>query len=440
MIADIEGSKDKIINPPKCLQALLYSSKSPKNEKVKNDGISLNDKRGGSRRNNNSKLNVTLFTPPYVGRSCKISIKGQKKVDDPHTHDKRDPPKGGKLSWIDDQLTHQIVEEIQLRSHRNAIIKHTGAKEGTVKNRLRRMIEARLIKDHEEINGGVKVKIYVLTPKGVKSLIYNEEGVTEGESQHSNSSHEHDPIQFTWHACSFSAEILDKSLPHPKPDKEYRPNGWNGSIYYSENGSYTIRLTSKKAIVDIHITLRAGSQEDMLLKYFDLAQTFLGKFSERYKYPLGRPQLNRQPHRVIEGSRQLAKALIPNGGELYIKEFGLQVDKSDEKHNGEIEFIGEKGKETSATFEYIFNQQPKIIAGMHSDIHELKEEIKIFMEKQQLQNENLRLRQENTELRNQFSFMAQQVEDIKKMMNQIQQLPQQLSNNEKEKAFNPSYI
>lgn len=440
MIADIEGSKDKIINPPKCLQALLYSSKSPKNEKVKNDGISLSDKRRGSRRNNNSKHKITFSAPPHEGGSCKTSIKGRKKVDDPPTHVKRDPPKGGKLSWIDDPLTHKIVKEILVRSHRNAIIKNTGGKNGTVRNRLGRMIEAGLIKEHMEINGGVEVKIYVLTPKGVKRLIHNEGGAKEGENQHSNSSNEHDTIRFTWHACSFSAEILDKDLHRPKPDKEYKPNGWIGGIYFSENGSYTIRLTPNKAIVDIHITLRAGSEEDMLLKYFELAQTFLGKFSERYKYPLGRPQLNRQPHRVIEDSQQLAKALSPNGGELYVKEFGLQVDKSDEKHKGEIELIGEKGKETSATFEYIFNQQPKIMAGMHSDIHELKEDMKIFMEKQQLQNENMRLRQENTELRNQFSFMAQQVEELKKMMNQIQQLPQQLSNNEKEKAFDPSYI
>jgi hypothetical protein len=232
-------------------------------------------------------------------------------------------------------------------------------------------------------------------------------------------------MKFKWHGCTFKAGIL--SGTRPKGDRTYHPKNWTGEVFYLV--THTIRLTSKHAVVEVHEDLGAGSENDLLLKYHSLAETYLGQFSERHKLRLGAVKLYREPHRPIPGSKELAEAILREESEIFCPENGIQIDRSHEE--GEIEFVGKKGKETAQAFAFTLNQMPSIAAGLRSEMHELKATVteKVTALESNLtllalKQRNMELEEQNREMMNQIKTFSAELSNIKALLGNIPASPE----------------
>ncbi|VVB84705.1 Uncharacterised protein [uncultured archaeon] len=275
------------------------------------------------------------------------------------------------------ELVLNILKLITFMYHVSQIARLLNLPRSTVQYWLRKLEERGLIKPDGKSSPRSYPKIYALTTAGTKFLIHNEGG-----------SAAHEPLfnfKYTWHALSFKSEILGGA--RPKGDHSYNPTNWKGEVFYRDG--YKIRLTTKHAIVDINQDLGADTEADLLLKYHTLAQSHLRQFSKQYDLQLSSlVEQNREPHRAIPGSHDLAQKMLGSmGGELHNEATGLQVDESDKDHRGEVEFVGEKGAKAAEEFLHLVNKGPLILADtkakvdnfekvLHSEIREIKADLR----------------------------------------------------------------
>jgi hypothetical protein len=233
----------------------------------------------------------------------------------------------------------------------------------TIIYRAKKFEDRGLIKPPGKSNARSYPKFYDLTTTGTEFLMHNE-GISTPYDK---------PFNYSHHAVSFKAECLGGA--HPKGDHTYHPKGWDGEVFYYDG--YKIRLTPHYAIVDIKEDLGADTEANLLLKYHTLAQTYLKKFSAQYNIQLSPVvEQNREPHRSIPGSNNLAQEMLGSmGGELYDKETGLQIDESDNKHKGELEFVGKKGAGTSKRLQHLINQGPVILADTKAKVEDAKAKV-----------------------------------------------------------------
>jgi len=294
--------------------------------------------------------------------------------------------------------------------------------------------EGRLVKPDGKSNTRSNPKFYKLTTAGTKVLIYNE----------GSSSVYDPPFNYDWHANSFKAEYLGGA--RPKGDHSYHPKGWDGEVFYYDG--YKIRLTPNLAIVDIHEELGADTEANLLLKYHTLAQTYLRKFSVQHNIQLSPVvEQNREPHRAIPGSHNLAQKMLGSmGGELHDKVTGLQIDESDKNHKGEIEFIGKEGAKTSERFLHLVNQGPTILATTRAEVTENNQRINsfervLYSDLQELKTEMKEIRTEVKELPLAIK-LQQREQELQQREQEVEELRARLQEQEnpvpKEKA-KPTY-
>ena len=400
VFADIERTKDAEIDVPVCLKKIAAE------KKIK------------------SQTHLGAFVVDETLEQPLIKKRKSRK-----THTDTHPQVA--LTFKLDNTDLQILKLIKEGCYRNEILRKTDKPATTVRGRLDKLVKNHIIMKNPEALGFRKLG-YVITNRWVDTTIKQELGITEPAQL------KPEKVKFTKHACSFKSEILTGCIP--KGDSSYSPNNWTGQVFHGEN--YDIRVIPKKggigmAVIDIKVSLGAGTEADLNTKYFELAMKGLGEWSQRYKVQISRPEFYRAPHTVIEGSRGLAEAILgTGGGEVYLKDLGVQADKSDEERKGEVEFIKKKSTPMEEhtmkiqNFEYMLNQSPQDLKTLTRSVIENKNEIKTGIGNVQqavndvqqwliVQKQNDELREQNKLLNDQNRILLDQLKEMNKQIDEL---------------------
>jgi len=296
----------------------------------------------------------------------------------------------------------------------------------TVRDRLKRLEQNEIITKTDTILLGNKHTTFIITNGWALNLVNG--GQVSAVSKPNVPKTEH--VKFARHCVSLQTEIISGTIP--KGDKSYSPNGWTGEIFEG-NGTYKIRVIpnrngTARAVIDIFISLGASSPADLTMKYHTFAERYLGSWAEKHSLKIGQITEYRTPHTTVEGSHGLAQTILGAiGGETKIKDMGIQVDKSDKEHQGEIEFHDKKGEESLRNFEFALNQSPEKMERLASKFDALRETLHDEVTKVGsgisdiqgfliLQRENDLLREQNQLLREQMSELTKQVNEMKTML------------------------
>lgn len=325
-----------------------------------------------------------------------------------------------------DETYTRILHCIKDNHTISSISKVLSIPRSTIRDRLHRLEQKEIITKTDTILLGNKHTTFIITNgwalklvNGGQVSVVNKPNVPKTES-----------VKFARHCVSLQAEIISGTIP--KGDKSYSPNGWTGEIFEGD-GTYTIRVIpnrngTARAVVDIFISLGASSPADLTMKYHTFAERYLGSWAEKNSLKLGQITEYRMPHTSVEGSRGLAQTILGAiGGETKFKDKGIQVDKSDKEHQGEIEFHDKKGEESLRNFEFALNQSPEKMEHLASKFDALRETLHDEVKKVGsgisdiqgfliLQRENDLLREQNQLLREQMSELTKQVNEMKTML------------------------
>ncbi len=306
----------------------------------------------------------------------------------------------------------------------------------TLRDRLTRLETKEIITKTETMLLGNRHTTFIITSGWATKLVNNDEPqviITKPQSQSQQSKPE--PVKFTRHGVSLQAEIITGTIP--KGDKQYSPNGWTGEIFEG-NGTYKIRVIpnrkgTARAVIDIFVSLGASSTADLTMKYHAFAERYLGTWAEKHSLKLGQITEYRTPHTVIEGSRGLAQTIIKaTGGETKIVDMGIQVDKSDKEHKGEVEFHGtrtegdKKGDESLRNFEFALNQSPQKMEQLASKFDVLRDTLHKEVEKVGNGLSGIQgwliLQRENDLLREQVQLYREQMAELTKQVNEMKEI------------------
>ena len=319
------------------------------------------------------------------------------------------PPSRSKhreLAWLGDTLTKKIITAIAMRYNKKGIIRATGAKEGTVKNRLKQLESHGYIKPHKESVGGTEVVIYSMTPKGGHALIHNESSSETGV-QSQKSAHAGGFKYDESHGNTFKFKLLGNGaqviaqLPEGVGCK-YKMNNWEGRVFESEDCSWFIRTTTQNIIVYVNQDLGKDTPQDLMLKYADRAKETALLFSERYKVPMASiPKWYRDPHFTIKDN-QLSQMVQDALGSADTQNFGMDKSRS----NGDFE-----AKKTDAAIGLAFtiSDMPQVAERMEGGLKALSDNLTTKFKEL---NITLALMQENQTLRTENQVKNEKIKDL----------------------------
>lgn len=336
--SDIEGSREEMITVPKCMFEFEHKAEhqrekvgTPTREKL-NTNETLNTKNG----NGNEKIQ-------------KVE-QGYEKVGTPQGY----YPKSSKIKL--DDLDDEIIELIEDQYHLRGIVKELNRPPSTISYRLKRLEKARLIKSYK---GAYGTKLYKLSShlntQSDQSLIHDDNRQQSAQA-------------FNAHSMTFKFPIM--SGAQPKSKNAFRMNNWTGYTFHGRN--HEIRSTTKSIIIDINQDLGAGTIDDLMLKYSEVAQGHLVEFAKQHKLTLGTPKRYRKQHFLIPDT-SLGKILSERGS--FETESGLSIDESQSK--GDLEM----GEELARDFEFTLNKLPKIANDIENRLGELNETTESEFEK-----------------------------------------------------------
>lgn len=309
----------------------------------------------------------------------------------------------------------------------------------TIRDKLTKLEKKEIITKSETNLLGNRCANFIITSGWALKLVNTEEPqkiVTKPEQSKPK------PVKFTRHSVSLQAEILSGVIP--KGDRSYSPNGWTGEIFDgNEEGTYKIRVIpnrkgTNRAVIDINICLGASSPADLTMRYHTFAERYLGVWAEKHSLKLGQITEYRSPHTPIEGSKGLAQTILNAvGGETKLVDLGVQVDKSDKEHQGEVEFVGKKGEETLRNFEFALNQSPQKMEQLESKFDVLRDSLHNEAKKVGsgiseiqgwliLQRENDLLREQvqlyREQIREQAQLYKEQMTELTKQVNEMKSM------------------
>ena len=314
----------------------------------------------------------------------------------------------------------------------------------TIRDKLTKLETKEIITKSETTLLGNKCANFIITSGWAIKLVHSgsDEPLLVVNKPHSKKV---SAVKFTRHSVSLQAEIISGTIP--KGDRSYSPNGWTGEIFEG-NGTYTIRIIpnrkgTTRAVIDISLNLGASSPADLTMKYHSFAERYLGTWAEKHGLKLGQITEYRTPHTPIEGSQGLAQTIINAvGGETKLINYGIQVDKSDKEHQGEVEFVGKKGEETLRNFEFALNQSPEKMERLESKFDALRDTLHteakrvgngiteiqgwlILQRENDLLREQIKLDREQIQLyREQMTELTKQVNEMKVMLGLTPKPPQ----------------
>lgn len=330
-----------------------------------------------------------------------------------------------------DETYTRILHCIKDHHTINSMSKLLAIPRSTIRDRLTRLEKKEIITKTETMLLGNRHATFIITSGWATKLVNQDEPQIIINKPHQTKP---DTVKFTRHNVSLQAEIITGAIP--KGDKQYSPNGWTGEIFEG-NGTYKIRVIpnrkgTARAVIDIFVSLGASSTADLTMKYHAFAERYLGAWAEKHSLKLGQITEYRTPHTVIEGSKGLAQTILKaTGGETKIADMGVQVDKSDKEHKGEIEFHGskkdkdkDKGEESLRNFEFALNQSPQKLEQLASKFDALRDSLHNEVEKVGngvsgiqgwliLQRENDLLREQNRIYKDQMIELTKQVNEMK---------------------------
>ncbi len=316
-IADIEGSKEYIKNPPECLLAQLRGSptKTDLSAKVlnKNQEVSIgavNDSMGDAVENKEvskgcRKVSMGNSTHPHMGNSTP-AISTVTPTSSDNTKD-----------WA-----KKIIKTIEDKCSQNEIfrrMKRQGLSKGGTRYYLYKLEEKGEIASElipNDLNMGVlkknpvgvRLKMYFLTVKGKEVHIYHNKSPLNSVSKVL----EDNEIPELQHGVQYCADIVKRPEKEPKAEHQWNPNNWkhDGKIFPDPSGEkkFGIRVLSHKMIADFARsfveTFPPSTTQDA--KFERLAKDWLDAFAEKYKYVITNVRKNRVPDRKVPDSEELA--------------------------------------------------------------------------------------------------------------------------------------
>lgn len=275
------------------------------------------------------------------------------------------------IAWLNDQLTQKIMTAIAMRYNKKGIIRYSGAKDGTVKNRLKQLEAHGYIKPHEESIGGIKVIIYSITPKWGHALIHNESSSETGVW--AQSAHAEGFRYDESHGNTFKFKLLENgaliiSQLSDGIGRKYKMKNWEGKVFESEDGSWFIRTTPQNIIVYVNHDLGSDTPQNLMLKYADKAKEIALIFSERYKVPVASvPKWYRDPHFTIKDNH--LAGIVQNAlGTVETENFG--IDKS--RSNGDFEA---KKSDAATGLAFTISDMPQVAQRMEGGLKSLSDNL-----------------------------------------------------------------
>lgn len=358
VFSDIEGSQKDIIIVPKCMVSLnkVNEESSFTNEKssftneecsfTNADLIAKNDTAQGERTftpNEERHLADDSFTKNDTAQ-------GVQTLRSPPMRNVRSPQ--GYVQEMNDlvltPLDWEIIEYLQDDMHVRGISNGIGRSQSTISYRVKRMEKAGLLHATKGVYG---TKLYKLSKdlftQMNESLIHNEE--------------RYPATDFTAHVMTFKFPILNGV--QPKSKKSYKMKNWVGYVF--KFNDHVIRTTPVSILIDINLDLGAGSINDLILKYMDVAQPYTQNFAQQHKLDLGAPMECRSPHYTIEDTA--ISQILTERGEFKTKGMGLSFDQS--KSTGDLEM----GERSARAFEFTLNKLPHITDKINSKLGELNQ-------------------------------------------------------------------
>ena len=326
--SDIEGSRKETISMPKCMSKFEHNVVHPR-EKVRTPTRESSYTHESSYTQNNSSHKDSTKVKQGYEESC--TPQGVQ-------------PKSSKNKL--DDMNSKIIELLKDQWHCRGIAKELNAPHSTISYRLNKLQKAGLIKSY---NGAYGTKLYKLsshldTPSD-QSLIHDDNRQQSAQS-------------FNAHCMTYSFPIVTGS--QPKSKNPYHMKNWTGYIFYGNN--YKIRSTPRSIIIDINQDLGAGTIDDLIIMYTEMAKGHLVEFTKQHKITLGTPKRYRKPHFLIPDTA-IGKALSQIGS--FETSGGISVDESQSK--GDLEM----GEDLARDFEYTLNKLPKIVSNIENNLGEL---------------------------------------------------------------------
>ncbi|MBC2746247.1 MAG: winged helix-turn-helix domain-containing protein [ANME-2 cluster archaeon] len=388
IIADIEGSWEDYLPLPGCMD---YRENRNTNEDNRN---TQSPKNRNTNEENDAGTRCSGFSIPMgkTGTPCSDKIGTPQYMQLPQ----------GKLKLT--EIDIQILKLLSEKCHQRKIAKEINIPLTTVNRRIGRLEKADLIIPYQ---GEYATKIYRLSSR-CSGLFHG----CSGFSIHNEDVPQHTP--FTAHSMSFKFPILEGD--QPKSSKGYKTRSWTGYVFRYPD--YTIRSTPRNIIIDLNKDLGASSIDDLILKYSQLAQSFVYEFAEKYHIILGGVSRYRDGHFTIEDNA-LAQ-IIAERGEICTTT-GLHFDKS--RSTGDLEMT----EQTARSMEYTINKLPAIAAGMRSDVRDItttvdtrlsgiEDNLDHIQKWLSLEKENRDLREQNKDLEQSLTNIAAEVKEIRALM------------------------
>ncbi len=272
----------------------------------------------------------------------------------------------GKIRGISvDSFYLHICRLAANKHHIRSIARILRRPESTVRYRIRKLQQQDLITSY---NGTYSTKLYHISSTLTDLFIHNEDLPTLAF--------------FTAHSMSFKFPILEGC--QPKSPKGYQTKSWIGYVFRLPD--HTIRSTPSNIIVDINQDMGAGSIDDLILKYSQLAQSYAYNFAEKQHLTLGGISRYRAGHFTMEDCA-LAQ-LISERGQVCTSS-GLHMDKS--RSTGDLEM----DEQTARSMEFTLNKLPVIAAGLDTRLSGVETSLDSIQELLALKLENQDLKHQN---------------------------------------------
>ena len=99
-------------------------------------------------------------------------------------------------------------------------------------------------------------------------------------------------IVLTTHNISF--KFKRTSGIQPKSQNKHQMKNWTGYIF--NNNGYKITTTPKFIIISINRTITAGTVDELIQQYTQIAHKHVKKFAKEHNITIGTIQRHRQPH------------------------------------------------------------------------------------------------------------------------------------------------
>ncbi len=317
------------------------------------------------------KLDVNFYrTPP---RTPKRNTDSERPKGEHRANTGRTTPhhvRSEKKEYIyadDDPRVKCIMGVIENQWHISKIAKKTKISKTTVYYIIKFLLRTQQIKVNDKIPKRGKVITYFINTsslKGEHSPVYNDKRSHNSDIPDVS----YDDAE-AWHSVSHKSPIHVFPENDPIPEWYYEMNNWVGKGWDIPEG--TIKVTTKSITLDFTREfcekIPQGNPDVLEEKFYEHAQSIIGRFAEAHGYTVGQPKRYRR-HKEDMVTKVIADAFT---GEL--RHAGINRDESAPEHKRALESVSKLGDAQYPAVVEGVKRIPQIPAMLNAHQQELKD-------------------------------------------------------------------